>query len=286
MPHRFATGLLLLATSCVSPGMARSGTLDQIRKSGELRIAYRTDALPLSFNDANGQPAGYSVDLCRRIAAAVKGNLKRSDLKITFVPVTAENRLEAIVNDKADIECGSTTITLSRERKVDFTLMTFVTGGSLLSLADSGITSVNDSGGKTVAVVRGTTTENALQRYLTKNLIDAKLISVTSLEDAMKQLDARQVAAVASDQVVLIGQMIQASDPAKYRLSRELFSYEPYALMLKRNDADFRLVANQALAQLYREGQFEQLYDKWFGQAGVKPSAILGAMYVLQAIPE
>jgi len=286
MSHRFATALVLLATSCVSPGMAVSGTLDQIRKSGELRIAYRTDALPLSFNDSDGQPAGYSVDLCRRIAAAVKDNLKRSDLKVTFVPVTAENRLEAIVNDKADIECGSTTITLSRERKVDFTLMTFVTGGSLLSLADSGITSLNDSTGKSVAVVRGTTTESALHGYLTKNLIDAKVISVASLGDAMKQLDAKQVAAVASDQVVLIGQMIQAVDPTKYRLSRELFSYEPYALMLRRNDADFRLVANQALAQLYREGQFEQLYDKWFGQAGVKPSAILGAMYVLQAIPE
>src|SRR5262249_46204832 len=210
MAHRFATALVLLAASCVTPGTAVSGTLDQIRKSGELRIAYRTDALPLSFNDASGQAAGYSVDLCRRIAAAVKDNLKRSDLKITFVPVTAENRLDAIVNDKADIECGSTTITLSRERKVDFTLMTFVTGGSLLSLADSGITSLSDSTGKSVAVVRGTTSESALQGYLTKNLIDAKVVSVASLGDAMKQLDAKQVAAVASDQVVLIGQMIQA----------------------------------------------------------------------------
>jgi ABC-type amino acid transport substrate-binding protein len=102
----------------------------------------------------------------------------------------------------------------------------------------------------------------------------------------MKQLDAGQVAAVASDQIVLIGQVMQAPDPRKYSLSRELFSYEPYALMVKRNDADFRLVANRALARLYREGKFEQLYDRWFGQAGVKPSAILGAMYVLQAIPE
>jgi glutamate/aspartate transport system substrate-binding protein len=286
MPHWFSTVLVLLTTSCVIPGMALSGTLDQIRKSGEIRIGYRTDAPPLSFNDADGEPAGYSVDLCRRIATAVKDNLKLSDLKITFIPLTPQDRLEAIVNNKADIECGSTTVTLSRERQVDFTLMTFVTGGSLLSLTDSGITSLDDTAGKSVAVVRSTTSQSALQGYLTKNLIDAKVVPVASLADAMKQLDAKQVAAVASDQIVLIGQMMQASDPMKYSLSRELFSYEPYALMVKRNDADFRLVANQALAQLYRDGQFEQLYGKWFGRAGVKPSAILGAMYVLQAIPE
>jgi glutamate/aspartate transport system substrate-binding protein len=286
MPHRFAIALGLFTASCVIPAMARSGTLDQIRKSGEIRIGYRTDAPPLSFNGADGQPGGYSVDLCRRIATAVKESLKLSDLKIRFIPLTPQNRLEAIVNNEADIECGSTTITLSREREVDFTLMTFVTGGSFLSLADSGITSLDDVAGKSVAVIRNTTTEGALKGYLTKNLIDAKVVSVASLEDAMKQLDAKQVAAVASDQIVLIGQLMQASDPRKYSLSRDLFSYEPYALMVKRNDADFRLVANQALAQLYREGKFEGLYDKWFGQAGVKPSAILGAMYVLQAIPE
>ena len=106
------------------------------------------------------------------------------------------------------------------------------------------------------------------------------------IQDAMKQLDAKQVAAVASDQVVLIGQLMQASEPREYSLARDLFSFEPYALMVKRNDADFRLVANRALAQLYRDGKFEDLYDRWFGRAGVKPSAILGAMYVLQAIPE
>ena len=286
MSHRFATALVLLATSCVLPGTALPGTLDQIRKSGEIRIAYRADAPPLSFNDADGQPSGYSVDLCRRVATAVKDSLKLSNLKVTFVPVSTQDRLEAIVDNKADIECGSTTITLSRERKVDFTLMTFVTGGSFLSLADSGMTSLSDASGKSVAVIRGTTSESALQGYLTKNLIDATAVPVASIEDAMKRLDAKQVDAVASDQIVLIGQMIQASDPRKYSLSRELFSYEPYALVVKRNDADFRLIANQALAQLYREGQFEQLYDKWFGRAGVKPSAILGAMYVLQAIPE
>ena len=137
-----------------------------------------------------------------------------------------------------------------------------------------------------MAVVTGTTSEAALKKALTKNLIDAKVVAVASREEAMKQLDAKQVVAFASDQMVLIGQIIQSADPKKYSLSRELFSYEPYAFVVRRDDSDFRLVANRALAQIYRTGQIEQLYSRWFGQAGIKPSPVLTAMYALQSLPE
>ena len=288
MSRRTMTAPLLLAVVCALalPGRALAGTLDQIKKSGELRLAYRTDSSPLAFDGPSGQPSGYSVELCRRIAAAVKETLKLNDLKITYVPVTAEDRLDAIASNKADIECGSTTMTLSREEKVDFTLMTFVTGGSLLTLAGSGVGTTADLAGKSVAVVSGTTTETALKSYLAKNLIDAKVVTVATHKEAMKQLDSKQVAALASDQIVLIGLILQASEPTKYALAHDLFSFEPYAFMVRRNDADFRLVADRALAQIYRSGQIEQLYQKWFGEVGVKPSPVLGAMYVLQALPE
>src|SRR5262245_26967174 len=163
MLHRTAT-VLLLVTCGAMGAQASAGTLDQIKKSGEIRIGYRTDAPPMAFKDSNGAAAGYSVDLCRRIATAVKEELKLSDLKVTFVPLTSEDRIAAIVDNKADIECGSTTVTLSREQKVDFTLMTFVTGGSLLSLAGSGINAGGDLNGKSVAVVTGTTSQTALQK--------------------------------------------------------------------------------------------------------------------------
>ncbi len=288
MPHRTLTTplSLLVLYALALPGLAAAGTLDQIKKSGEIRLGYRTDSLPLAFKDPSGQVTGYSVELCRRIAAAVKETLKLQDLKITYVPLTSEDRVSAIVENKADIECGTTTMTLSREEKVDFTLMTFVTGGSLLSLADSGVGGMADLAGKSVAVVSGTTTEPALKSYLAKNLIDAKVVAVASREDAMKELDAKKVGAFASDQVVLIGQILQASEPKKYRLSHDLFSYEPYAFMVRRNDADFRLVADRAIAQIYRTGQIEQLYQRWFGQVGVQPSPVLAAMYVLQTLPE
>jgi len=275
---------ILLAATYALP--AAAGTLDQIKKSGEIRLGYRTDAPPMSFNDASGQASGYSVELCKRIATAVKDELKLGNLKVTFVPLNTEERIDAIVNNKADIECGATTITLSRAAKVDFTSMIFVTGGSLLSLADSGIETVSSLAGKSVVVVAGTTSETALKAHLQKNLIDAKVVSVPNRDEAMKQLQGKQVDAFAGDQIVQIGFLMQAPDPSAYKLSRDLFSYEPYGLVVRRNDADFRLVANRALAQIYRADQIEQIYAQWFGKAGLRPSPMLTAVYTLGALPE
>lgn len=287
MSHKKITAALLtlVAFGAVSTG-ASADTLGQIRKSGEIRLGYRTDAPPMSFNDAQGQAAGYSVELCRRIAAAVKDELKLANLKITMVPLSNEERIDAIVNNKADIECGSTTITLSRQKVVDFTSMTFVTGGSVISLADAGIDTVAKLAGKSVAVIQDTTSETALKAYLAKNLIDARVVVLPNRDAAMKQLDAKQVDAFAGDQVVQIGYLLQAANPAAYKLSRDLFSYEPYAFVVRRNDADFRLVANRALAQIFRGGQIEAIYVQSFGRLGVKPSPVLSAVYTLGALPE
>jgi glutamate/aspartate transport system substrate-binding protein len=286
MPQPAAKASWALFALCLAPAIVVGGTLDQIKKSGEFRVGYRTDAPPLSFKDTSGQAAGYSVELCKRIAAAVKDHLKLKELKTTLVALTSEDRLDAIINNRADIECGATTMTLSRGEKVDFTLMTFVTGGGLLTLANSGIDSLANLAGKSVAVVNGTTSQTALQSYLQKNLIDAKVVAVADRSEGIKQLQARKVDALASDQVVLIGEILQAADPRAFSLSSDLFSFEPYGLVVRRNDADFRLVANRALAQLYRSGQIEELFNRWFGQAGIQPTPVLRAMYLIQALPE
>ena len=286
MPHLPVRALLALLMLCVVPNIVSGGTLDQIKKSGEIRLGYRTDAPPLSFKDSSGQAAGYSVELCKRIAAAVKDHLKLKELKTTLVPLTSDDRIDAIINDRADIECGATTITLSRAEKVDFTLMTFVTGGGFITLANSKVDSLASLAGKSVAVVTGTTSQTSLQKYLQKNLIDAKVVMVPNRSEGMKQLQAKKVDAFASDQVVLIGEILTASDPRAYSLGKDLFSFEPYGLVVRRNDADFRLVANRAIAQLYRSGQIEDLFNRWFGQAGVQPTNVLRAMYVIEALPE
>jgi len=287
---RLATGLLL-GTILALPLLDASardpeGTLDKISRTGEFVIGYRTDASPLSYENAEGQPSGYSVDVCRRIATAVKTRLGKNDIEIKFVAIPSDQRLSAVKSGKIDIECGATTVTMSRQEEVDFTLPTFVTGGSVLSLAESGIQGMSDLAGKTVGVVQNTTTTEQLKDYLEKNLIDAEIIIVKDRKEGMNRLNKGSIDAFASDQIVLIGQVIESLYPKQYSLIDETFSYEPYALVVRRNDADFRLVANRALSQLYRSGQHAQMFNKWIGRIGIRPSQILLAMYQLNTIPE
>jgi ABC-type amino acid transport substrate-binding protein len=264
------------------------GTLERIKARNEFRIGYDPDARPLSF-EQNGQPAGYSVDLCQRIAVGVREHLQLRDMKVTYVPITLDTRFDAIVKGDIDIECASTTMTLGRLERVDFTLMTFVTGGTILSMASNRVATLDDLGGKRVAVIGGTTTEDALEAYLSEKLIDARVVDVDDAGEGLSQLQAGDVDAYASDQVVLIGdalKVLDANPNVRFSFADDLFSFEPYALMVRRDDADFRLVANRVLAQMFRSGQFAQLYQKWIGTIGLKPSPMLAAMYQVQALPE
>jgi ABC-type amino acid transport substrate-binding protein len=190
------------------------------------------------------------------------------------------------VKKEVDIVCGSTTITLSRQENVDFTLMTFLTGGSILSRSARPVPTTGDLSGKSVAVIRGTTTVVSLSAYLSESLVDARVVTVDTLDIAMDMLGKGEVDAVAHDQIVLIGQLMQARDPQIFTMAQDMYSYEPYGLIVRRDDADFRLATNRALARLYRTGQYKSLYNKWFGRSGVRPSPILAAMFQLQALPE
>ena len=247
-----------------------------------MRVAHS----PLSYENADGQPSGYSVDLCRRIAVGIKSHLGRDDIETKFVPVKSSERLSAVVNGKIDIECGSTTVTLSRQEEVDFTLLTFVTGGSVLSLAESGIEDMSGLSGKKVGVVKSTSTVEPLRNYLQQNLIDAEVVLVDDRKEGMERLDRGSIDAFASDQIVLIGQVIESLNPKNYSLVTETFSFEPYGLVVRRNDADFRLVANRSLVQVFRSGQHIQIYNKWIGRIGIRPQPILLAMFQLNTLPE
>jgi ABC-type amino acid transport substrate-binding protein len=281
---------LILAAIALAPGasLMAQGTLERISERNEFRIGYRTDARPLSFQD-DGEAQGYSVDFCQRIAVAVREHLELPEMKVTFVPVTSENRFDAVVDGDIDIECGATTVTLSRQERVDFTLMTFVTGGTILSIANNRVANLEGLAGKRVAVVRGTTTANALDAHLKENLIDARVVTVADREDGMSRLRSGDVDGFASDQIVLVGVALEAIDNGEavsFSFADELFSYEPYAMMVRRDDADFRLVVNRAIAQMFRSGQFAQVYQTWIGSAGVRPSPMLVAMYQIQSLAE
>jgi ABC-type amino acid transport substrate-binding protein len=273
-----------------APGSAlmAQGTLERIADRGEFLIGYRTDARPLSYQE-NGEAVGYSVDFCRRIAAAVRDHLDLRDMRVTFVPVTAQDRIAAVVDGDIDIECGATTVTLDRQEQVDFTLMTFVTGGTILARSASRVENLEDLSGRRVAVIEGTTSAVALEENLTESLIDAEVVLVLNRSEGMALLENGDVDGFASDQIMLMGAAAEARErnpSLSFSFSGELFSFEPYAFMVRRDDADFRLVANRALAQLFRGGQYVQLYQRWVGSAGIQPSPLLVAMYQVQTLTD
>lgn len=286
--RRFIRWVVLGLVLAPAAPLLAQGTLERVAQRGEFRIGYRTDARPLSFEE-DGRPAGYSVDICRRIAEAVSEHLSLPDMRVSYVPITLANRFDAVVNGEIDIECGSTTITLGRLARVDFTLMTFVTGGSLLSMADDPVETIDALARKRVAVIGGTSTESGLEAYLDENRINARVVRVASAEEGMSALVDGDVDAFASDQIVLVGDALnamEADDNLEFYFSPELFSYEPYALMVRRNDADFRLVANRAIAGIFRNGQFGEYYETWIGSFGIEPSTLLLSMYQVQALSE
>lgn len=283
--------LILIAGAFVTQANAQelTGTLKRIAETGEFRIGYVPDAPPMSYDDADadGNPTGYSIALCRNIANAVKKAVGLEEIKLTYVPlILPEDRINAVVSHDVDIECGATTITLSRREQVDFTLMTFITGGAVLSLTGSSINSVADLTEKTVAVIRGTTTHAAIRDYIVNNDFNITLRMINTHTEGMELLNAGKVDGYASDRTMLIGQVVRSEDRSRYSISRDVFSFEPYALMLTRGDTDFRLVADRALARLYGSARIRRLYHDWIGRYGEPMTPILEAMYEFQAIGE
>lgn len=280
-----AACLLLLSLNVQSADW--TGTMQKVNDTGRFVIGYAPDAVPVSFKNESGEAAGYSVELCRRIAAAVKNELGLGELQIDYVPlVSPQSGMDAVVNGDIDIECGVSTVTLSRRAKVDFTLMTLITGASVLARQGSGIGSNIDLAGKDIAVLKGTTTEAVLNKFLEINEFNARVVLVDTQEEGMILLNEGKVDAYSSDQIILMGQIIRAEDQSAYVLAQDVFSFEPYAFMVRKDDSQFRLVADSALARLYRTAGIQRLYHTWFGRFGIEQSPILVAMYQFQGLPD
>jgi len=280
-----AACILLLSLNV--QGADWTGTMQKVNDTKRFVIGYAPDAAPLSFENESGDVVGYSVELCRRIAAAVQKELGLDELQIDYVPlVSPQGRMDAVVNGDIDIECGVSTVTLSRRGEVDFTLMTLITGASVLARQGSGIGSNIDLSGKDIAVVKGTTTEAVLNKFLEINEFNARVVPVDTHEEGMILLNEGKVDAYSSDQIMLMGQMIRAEDQSAYVLAQDVFSFEPYAFMVRKDDSQFRLVADSALARLYRTAGIQRLYHTWFGRFGIEQSPILMAMYQFQGLPD
>jgi glutamate/aspartate transport system substrate-binding protein len=260
-----------------------TGTLRQIQETGKIRIGYREAQPPMSSLGKDGTPVGYAIDLCTEIAAEAKKAVGR-EIKVEYVAVTAENRFEALAGDKIDLLCAATTRTIARSAQVDFTLPTFVTGASFMTLSGTDIR--NNFSGKKIGVVKGTTTVVELKKLLNETAVVAEVVEFGATGEGLAALENRQIDVFAADQVVLIGLALSAEDPARFTVFSNLFSFEPFALAVRRNDADFRLVADRVLAGLYRSKDILKIYDKWFGKFAAKRSAAFDSLVQLNAIPE
>ena len=285
MPRFLSFLLLTVLLTGPAFGQQQPSTLQRIKTTKMITLGYRESSFPFSFIGEDKKPAGYSVELCTRVADGVQQQLGLADLSITWVVVTPENRITMVTNGTVDLECGSTTNTLSRQEQVDFSYMTFVDGGSLLVNTEASINRLSDLAGKRVAVVPGTTTEKVIAEAFQKANLTVQMVKVKEHADGIAALEHGTADAYASDRVILIGLAMTTKDPTKLAISDQYFSYEPYGLMLRRGDADFRLAVNRVLARLYRSGEIIQVYEQWFGPFK-QTSTLLKDMYLLHSLPE
>ena len=281
----FIAGMCVLCAAASAQEL--NGTLKRIADSGEFKIGYVPDAPPMSFLSDDGTPTGYSIVLCKTVAASIKKSLGLEEIKISYVPlVLPEDRLRAVENADVDIECGATTVTLSRRERVDFSLMIFISGGAILSRSESPIPSFADLEKKTIAVITGTTTHETLRRISEVNEMGYTLRLIETHDTGMELLNDKKVDGYATDRAMIVGQILRSGDASKYTISADVFSFEPYALMLHRGDTDFRLAVDRALAGLFRNARIRRIYHNWFGRFGEPLSPIVEAVYEFQAVGE
>jgi glutamate/aspartate transport system substrate-binding protein len=259
------------------------GRLKQIGETKVVRLAYRSDANPFSFVNAKGEPDGYTIDVCKFVVQSLEQQLNRK-LAITWVPVDTQNRIDAVANGAADMECGSTTASFERMARVDFSSFIFMENTGLIVRTSSKIFSVGDLGGKKIAVIAGTTNEAALVKELQRRQLQTLLVRVKDRREGMAGLESGAFDGFASDKLLLIG--AQSADASAYKMLPENLSYEPYAIVLPRGDWAFRLAVNRGLSQLYSSPQILDIYLKWFAAIGERPDLLRAAVYIFGTFPD
>ena len=247
-----------------------------------IRIAYRADDRPFSFvNDAK-EPLGYSIDLCKQVTISIAEQFKVPELKIEWVPVTVETRFSAVAGNKADIECGSSTVTLARMKEVDFSILTFVESTGILVSRTSNIRGLADLGGKKIALVTGTSNERAVSNIVTQLSILVTLVPVKDRDEGVAALESGKVDAFASDKLLLAGAKFK--DEEAFTILPDDLSIEQYAIVVPRGDWALRLAVNTGLARIFRGGRTKELFERWF--FGARPGLLLEAVYALGRIAD
>lgn len=275
----------LVAGTAVADGHTNSGTLAKIAESGEIVLGHRESSVPFAYLDENQNPIGYSIDLCMKVVDAVSAELGQ-ELTVKYVPVNPKTRIALMANGTIDLECGSTTNNLTRQQQVEYLPVTFVTGTKILTRKDSGINSVLDLDGMAVALAQGTTNERAVLAAVEAAGLDVKVLPVRDHAEGMLSLETDRVDAYATDHILLFGLISKSKNPDDFAVVGDFLSFDPYALMVRRDDSAFELVGKKALAEVFRSGEINEIYGKWFDPLGVPADPLLQAAFQLGALPE
>ena len=290
------TGALALAlafTASATLAQDLTGTLKKIKDSGTITIGHRETSIPFSYLDDKQQPVGYSMDLCAAVVEEVKKELQMTQLAVKYNPVTSQTRIPLMENGTIDIECGSTTNTLTRQKQVSFAPTTFITGTKLVVKKSSKIKTYKDLKNKTVVVTQGTTNERVIKALSDKENLGIKFLNAKDHAESFLTVESGRAVAFSMDDVLLYGLVAKAKNPKDYEVVGDYLSYDPYGLMFRKNDDAFGVVVRRTLANLMRSGEINKIYDKWF--VGKLPSGetlsmpmqpLLKAAFQLQALPE
>jgi glutamate/aspartate transport system substrate-binding protein len=263
-----AASLLVLAASANGQEAANvgalSGTLKKIKDSGTIALGYRESSLPFSYLNRRQQPIGYSIDLCREIVEDVSAELDGMEIKITFTPVTPDNRLQKVASGEIDLECGSTTANVQRRKEVAFSPIFFVAGTKLMVPKSSSISSYRNLAGKTAVVTSGTTNEAALRALSDKQKLGITIVTAPDHAQSVEMLISGKAAAFATDDVLLYGFVATAKNASDMKVVGEYLSYDPYGLVFRRDDPAFAAVVERTFARMASERRLAGLYNKWF----------------------
>ena len=267
-----ALALATLATTLTLPALAQT-TLEKVKASGSISVAYRESSIPFSYLDDKAQPVGFGVEICDRIVDEVKKATGRADLKVTRQAVTSANRIPLLVNGTIDIECGSTTNNSDRGKQVAFATNYFYTGTRFLVKADSGIKGMAELNNKVVVSTTGTTNFRIMRNLITEQKLPIELIGAKDHSESALLVESGRAAAFAMDDILLYGLRASAQNPASLAVVGEAIQVEPYAIMVRREDPAFKALVDGVLAGMMKSGEFTRLYTRWF-QSPIPPRGI------------
>jgi glutamate/aspartate transport system substrate-binding protein len=270
-----ALAALLAGTLLASaaPAEELTGTLAKVKESGTLTVGIRESSFPLSYLDDKQQPVGYHIDVCTKIVDEVKARLKLPNLKVQYQPVTSQNRISLVQNGTVDLECGSTTNNESRQKQVSFVDTTYVTNVRMAVKKASGITSLSQLDGKPVATTTGTTSVQLMRAHEKGKDINFKEVYGKDHADSFLLLETDRAVAFVMDDNLLAGLIASSKNPSEYAIVGEVLNVEPIAIMVRKDDAPFKKLADETVRGLMKSGHLEKLYAKWF-QSPIPPKGV------------